>query len=73
VEALSTRYETVYPLHLLLDQDKARVKGKNNNPTSHIRTREGRWPTPANKTRHLSKLQPNLPLNHLETMGAESM
>jgi len=74
VEALSIRCEIAHFLHLLLDKGKARVKGKGkgNDPSSHIRT-GGWWPTPINKTGHLSKLKPDLPTNCLGTMGAESM
>ena len=73
MEALSIRCETAHSLHLLLDKGKARVKGKGNDPSSHIKIGEGRWPTPTNKTGHLSKLKSDLPTNCLGTMGVESM
>ena len=74
-EVLSIRCETAHFLHLLLDKAKAKakVKGKGNNPSSHIKIGEGRWPTPINNTRHLSKLKPDLPNNRLRTLAAESM
>jgi len=73
VEATNTRFETAHSLHLLLCKGKARVKGKGNDLSSHIKTGEGRWQTPTNKSGHLSKPKPDLPINRLGTMGAEFM
>ena len=73
MEVISISFKTAYFLHLLLDEGKGRVKGKGSDPSNHIKTREGNWPTPTSKTGHLSKLKPELPINCAGTMGAESM
>jgi len=73
VETLSIRFRIAHFLHLLADKGKASVKGKGNDPNNHIRTGEGRQPTPISRIGNLNKLKPNHPINHLVTMGAESM
>ena len=59
MEALSIRFGTTHFLYLLLDKGKARVKGKDSDPSNRIRIGEGRRPTPTNQTGHLSKLKPD--------------
>jgi len=73
VEAINIRVRIAHFLYLILGKGKARVKGKGSDPNNHIRTREGRRSTPTSRTRHLSKLKPDLPTNRLGRMGAESM
>jgi len=69
VEDLNTKFGAARFAHVLLDKRKARVKGKDSDPSHCIRIGEAWRPNPTSKLGHLSKLKPNTLTNCPEQWG----